>query len=133
MSTFNPEKRGEFVVAVSALDVVNTEGHHHAVGMAGSLLIDRIDEIECMAGEVALIGFRLDPDGKELRPEVSGPGFVEADVALIFGIGRSDVEVFVEEALRGIGVRVNDDGGIVDLAGLLADGVLRVDGKGKCD
>ena len=99
--------------------------------MAGRLLVDRIDKIERVSGEVSLVGFRFHPDGKELGAEVSGLGFVEADVAGIFGIGRSDVVVFVEEALRGIGVRVDDDGGVVNLAGLGADSGLRVDGNGK--
>ena len=39
----------------------------------------------------------------------------------VFWIGRSDVVVFVEEALRSIGVCVDDDGGVLDLAGFLAD------------
>ncbi len=131
MAAFNAEQGGELVLAVGALDVVDTEGHHHAVGMAGGLLVDRIDEIERVAGEMALVGFRLHPDGKELGAEIAGFRLVETDMALIFGIGRSDVVVFVEEALRGIGVRVDDDGRVVDLAGLLADRGLRVDGNGK--
>ena len=128
MAAFNAEQGGEFVLAVGALDVVDAEGHHHAVGMAGRLLVDRIDEIERVAGEVALVGFRFDPDGKELGAEIAGLGLVEADVAGVFGIGRSDVVVFVEKALRSIGMRVDDDGGVVDLAGLGADR-LRVAGE----
>ncbi len=52
-------------------------------------------------------------------------------MALIFGIGRSDVVVFVEEALRGIGVGIDDDGGVLNRASLLADGGLRVGENGK--
>jgi len=50
------------------------------------------------------ISFRINPDGKELRAQVAAFGFVEADVADIVGIGRAEVEVFVEETLRGVGV-----------------------------
>ena len=42
----------------------------YAVGMAGGLLIDRIDKIERLVGEVALVGVRLDPNGKKLGPKV---------------------------------------------------------------
>ena len=42
-------------------------------------------------------------------------------MAGILGIGRADVEAFVEKALRGVGVGVDDDGGIVNLAGARAD------------
>ena len=133
VAAFNAEQCGKFVFAVGALDVGDAESHHHAVGMAGGLLIDRIDEIERVAGEVALVGFRVHPDGEELGAEIAGLGLVEADVAGVFGIGRSDVVVFVEKALRRVGVRVDDDGGVVDLAGLGADGGLRVCGNDKSE
>ncbi len=80
---------------------------------------------------MALVGFRFHPDGKELGAEIAGLGLVKTEVAVILGIGRSDVEALVEEALRGIGMRVDDDGGVVDLARLGADLGLRADGKGK--
>src|SRR4029077_9947787 len=70
-------------------------------------------------------------DGKELGTQVSGLSLVEADVAVIFGVGRSDVVVFIEEALRSVGVRVDHDGGALNLLSFLADGVLCVDGNGK--
>src|ERR1700733_15823953 len=89
--------------------------------MTSGLLVDGVDEIECVAGEVALICFRLAPDGEKFRAQVSGLRFVEADVAVVAGIGRTDVVVFVEEALGRVGVRVDDDGGILNLAGLGAD------------
>ena len=69
----------------------------------------------------ALIGFGVDPDGEKFGAQISAAGFVEADVAGVFGIGRTDVEAFVEEALRGVGVGVDDDGRIVNLAGARAD------------
>ena len=48
----------------------------------------------------------------------------------VFGVGRSDVVVIVEEALRGIGVRVDHDGGVLNFHGLLADDGLRGQGNG---
>jgi hypothetical protein len=55
--------------------------------MTRGLFINGIDEIEGVLGEVTLIGFWIDPDGKELRAQVAGMGFVEADVADVLGIG----------------------------------------------
>jgi hypothetical protein len=58
--------------------------------MAGRLLVDGIDQVERVAGEVALVRFRIDPDGKELGAEIAGLGLVEADVAGVFGRSREE-------------------------------------------
>ena len=77
---------------------------------------------------------------KNSAPEISGLGLVETDVARIVGIGRSDIVIFVEEALRRVGVRVDDDGGVVNLAGFGADrlcarglSVGECEGKRECE
>jgi len=80
-----PSRAAELVLAVGALDVVDAEGHHHAVGMAGGLFVDGIDEIERVAGVVAFVSFGLDPDGEELGSKIARLCFVEADVAGVFG------------------------------------------------
>src|ERR1019366_2554598 len=133
VAAFNAEQGGELVLAMSAFDVGDTESHHHAIRMAGRLLINRIDEIERVAGEVALVGFRVYPDRKELGAEIADFGLVETDVAGVFGIGRSNVVVFVEKTLRSVGVRVDDDAGVVNLTGVGADGGLRVCGNDKSE
>src|ERR1700722_3266785 len=97
--------------------------------MARRLLIDGVDEIKGVMGEVALIRLRFDPDRKEFGTQVSGPSFVEADVAVILGIGRSDVVAFVEKALGCVGMRVDDDRRVLDLKSFLADNRLCTDGK----
>jgi hypothetical protein len=121
VAAFDTQERRELVLAVGALDVGSAEGHHHTVGMTGGLFVNRIDEVESMAGEVALIGFGLDPNGEELRAEIASPGLVEANVAYVLGVLGADVIVLVEEALRGVGVGIDDNGGVVDLVGLSAD------------
>jgi hypothetical protein len=55
VSAFDAQQGGELVLAVGALDVFDAEGHHHAVGMAGGLFVDGIDEIERVAGVVAFV------------------------------------------------------------------------------
>jgi hypothetical protein len=74
-----------------------------------------------MRSSVALVGHRLDPNGKELGAEVARFGLVKTEVALVLGIRRSDVPIFVEESLWSIGVGVDDDGRVLDLKGLLAN------------
>ena len=125
VAAFDAHERGEFVLAMGALDVGHGEGHHHAVGMMRRLLVDGIDEIERVAGEVALVSIGVDPDGKELRAEVAAAGFVEADVPRVIGIGRADVEVFVEKTLGRVGVGVDHDGGFLNRASLGADNDVR--------
>jgi hypothetical protein len=110
---------------VRALDVGHGKGHHHAVRMPRRLLIDRVDQIECMSGEVALVGLRFHPDGEELRAEIAAAGLIEADMPNVFGIGRSHVEAFVEKALGRVGMGVDNEGGIVNGASLGADRFIR--------
>ena len=125
VAAFDAHKRGEFVFLVGALDIGHGKGHHHAVGMTRGLLIDRIDEIECVAGEVALVSIGVYPDGEELRPQTAAAGFVEADVPRVIGIGRADVEAFVEKTLGRVGVGVDHDGGFLNRASLGADNDVR--------
>ena len=42
--------------------------HHHPVRMPGGLLVNGIDQIKRVPGEMALIGLRVDPDGKKSAP-----------------------------------------------------------------
>jgi len=94
--------------------------------MPRGLLIHRIDQIKRMPGEMALVGVWIHPDGKKLRAQVSAPCLVEADVANIFGIGRPEIEALVQKPLRRIGMRVDDERGIVNLLGSRADHDVRL-------
>ena len=82
--------------------------------MACRLLVNRIDHVERGLGEMSAGSFRIGPDGKEFRAQVAGAGFVQADVADVLGVGVADIEVLVKKALRRVGVRINDDGGVVN-------------------
>jgi hypothetical protein len=48
-------------------------------------------------------GFWIGPDGKKFGAQIAGAGFVEADVANVFGIGGADVKTFVKKTLRSVG------------------------------
>ena len=124
VAAFDAHERGELVFLVGALDIGHGKGHHHAVRMVRGLLVDRVDEIECVSGEVALVGLGIYPDGKELGAQIAAAGFVEADVAHVVGIGRADVEAFVEKTLGRVGMGVDYDGGFLNGASLGADGYI---------
>ncbi len=87
VAAFDAHQSGEFVLFVGALDIGHGKRHHHAIGMPRRLLVDGVDQIESVPGEVALVGFGIYPDGKELRAQIAAAGFVEADVADVVGIG----------------------------------------------
>src|ERR1700676_5484307 len=104
-----------------ALNIGNTKSHHHPVRMPRRLFINRIDQIERVVREMPLVGFRLDPNGEKLCPKVSSFCLVEADVAGIFGVGRSNIVVLVKKTLRSIGMSVDNNRRVLNLERLLAD------------
>ena len=90
-----------------------------------TIFLSVFDQIERVLGEMALIGFRVNPDGEKLRPEIAATSLVEAEVTHIVGIGRADIEAFVEKSLRRVGMSVYDDGGRVNRAGASTDSRAR--------
>src|SRR5215472_6552799 len=110
--------------------------------MFGGLLINRINEIQRAPSIVALELFGLNPNGKKFCTQVAASGFGEINMTVIAGRWTRHIEIFVEQALRGIGVGVNNDGGAMNLlwghpAGLscicaLRRG-LRREGQRKCE
>ena len=59
---------------------------------------------------------RIDPDGEELRVKITLPGGVEIEHAALQWIG--EVPAFVDEALRSVGVRVDNDSVGMNLSGI---------------
>ena len=55
-------QRGELMLTVRTLNVRCGKRHHHPVRMMRRLLVDRIDQIERVPGEVAFVRSRIDPD-----------------------------------------------------------------------
>src|SRR5579863_1351036 len=82
--------------------------------MSRGLLVDGINEIKRVFGEVPLVRLRIDPDGKKLSTQVTGTSLVQADMAEILGIGAADIEVIVHKTLGCVGVRVYDDGRVMN-------------------
>src|SRR2546423_15583562 len=82
---------------------------------------------------MAEAGSRLDPDGKKFRAQIAALNLPEVLVT-IMGIGvGGEIEALIEEALRRIGMCVNDDGGVVNGASLGRDiGGARIVSLSKC-
>src|ERR1700722_14821167 len=104
MPTFNPHQRGEFVFAVSTLDVIHRERHHHAVRMTRSLFIDGIDQIERVLGQMPSIRVGASPAKKKLRSQISAPLFVGPYMAAFLGSRRANIEFFVDKSRRRVGM-----------------------------
>ena len=79
--------------------------------MLRRLLVDRIDQLQRAPGIVALVQVRLDPDRKELRAEVALLGRLEIEIAAVQLVGK--IVVIINQPLRGIRMRVDNDGGVV--------------------
>lgn len=60
---------------------------------------------------------------KNSAPRLPARAFVEADVTNVFWIGCADVEILVEEALRGVGMGIYDNCGVVEGTGSRGDGL----------
>src|ERR1700722_13332615 len=132
MPALDTHQRSQLMFFMRALNISRGECHHHSVGMPRRLLVDGVDQIESVPGKMALIGFRIDPDGKEFGAQVAALRFVEADVPDVVRIGRAKIKVFIEKTLWRIGVRVNYKRGVVNGARLRRNHyVARVRGHGR--
>ena len=82
-------------------------------GCVADLFEGGVDEFEGAAGGgVGGVLAGVDPDGEELGVEVALLCGVVVEHAAVERVG--EVPVLVDEALRGVGVGVDDDGGVVD-------------------
>jgi hypothetical protein len=71
-------------------------------------------------GVLALVIRGLDPDGEEFGAQIPLVYGVEVQIATPQGL--SEVEVLIDKALRGVGVAVNDEGGLMNPCGALRFG-----------
>ena len=116
VAAFDADERGEDAVNVGLDDVFGGKAEAHGVGVFADLLVDAVDELQGAEGEAAAPCGGLDPGGEELGGEVAGAGGFEVQHAAVERVG--EVPGFVDEALRGVGVSVDDDGGSVDFGGI---------------
>ena len=104
-----PRRDGELSGLMGGEDVGGREAELKLPRVAANLLESGVDERErADGGLVGGVLARIDPGSKELGGEVALARGGEVDHAAVQG--RSEVPRFVEEALRGVGVGVDDDG-----------------------
>src|SRR5579864_5317485 len=118
MSALDAHQRSQlFLSPTLCLDnIFRAERHHHLVGMPRCLLVHCIDQVESALDEVAFVNVGSYPDGKELRTQISFLRFLQVDVALGYGSDRSDIEIFVNEALRSVRMSVDHNRRIMNFS-----------------
>jgi hypothetical protein len=89
--------------------------------MLADLLADSADLIESFLDSLRSGDFAGNPDGKENRAEVAVAHARDVDAAV--GVADAQVELVVEQALRGVVVRVDDDRRKVKFLGTLGNAV----------
>src|SRR5204863_8211180 len=104
---------------------IGRKSHHHPVGMMCCLLINGVDQVEAVPGQVTLSGLGIYPDREELGAEVPTSCLFKADVPDVIRIGGPNIVSLIQKALRRVGVRVNDQGRVMNLPCLGADSWVR--------
>ncbi len=69
-------QRSQFVLAMGPLNICYGKSHHHAIRMTRRLLVYGVDQIERVPRKVALIRFRIHPDGEKLRSKIAAARLV---------------------------------------------------------
>src|ERR1700677_4967634 len=82
------------------------------VRIFGDLQFYGVDQLERAARVLALVDDGLNPDGEKLRAQVAFVDGVEIEVAAVERI--AEIEVVIDEALRRVSVRINNDGRLFD-------------------
>src|SRR5690349_13547381 len=104
MAALDAHEGRKLVFAMPTFNVRGRESHTHSVGMLGSLLIHGINQRQSPMGVLALEFLGLNPDGEELSSQVSRLGLNKIEIALVSCRRIGQIEVFVKQALCGIGV-----------------------------
>ena len=116
MPALDPHQCGQLVLAVRGFDISGAEGHHHPIGMLARLLVNTVYELQRAVRILARVQRGLHPDGKKLGAKIAALRFLQVEMQVNGRLG--EVEVRIEEKLRGVRVRINDDRGIMDGFGL---------------
>jgi hypothetical protein len=107
VAAFETEKNAEAACAVGAEDVVRREGEREIVGMLAELLIDAVDELESAGGVAIAPLVGLNPYSEELGGEMAATRGREVEMTVAERSG--EVPGFIDEALRRVGVTVDDE------------------------
>src|SRR5690349_13789996 len=81
--------------------------------MPGGLLVHAVNQVHGPF-RIMAFEFRLNPDGEKLRSQIALLDLAKIDMAIGDRRVLAEVKVFVQEALRGVRVRVNDQRRLMD-------------------
>ena len=117
----NAHERGNLVLFLGLTNIVGGGGEDEIVGMLAHRFADGVDLIEGLLHRGRAENFTVDPDREKDGREsaITHPGNV--DVAI--GVWNGDIEMRIEEPLRGVVVGVDDDRGGLQLFRFIGDGV----------
>src|SRR6185437_7499299 len=116
VAALDPHQRREFVLLMNADNIVRRESHFHFVRMARRLLIDAVNQVhgtDCITAFEA--GF--DPYGEKFRAQIAFPYFVEVNLPFGDGSNFAQIEIFIEKALGGVRMRINNQCRLVNALG----------------
>ncbi len=120
VATFDPHECCKFVISMGLLDAFGRGDKLDLVVVFGGLLFDGVNKFQSAMCVLAFVESGLNPDGEEFGAQVSLLDGSEVEIARTERVGQ--IEVLVEKTLRGIGVCVDDDGGLMDPFGVLLFG-----------
>ncbi len=122
VAAFDAHEDGDFFLGVGAANVVGGGGEKQIVGMIADGGANGVDLVESFLDGGRALDAGVDEDGEEQRVEAAFAHAGNVDVAAA-GVALGEVVVLGEEELRGVGVRVEHDGGEVELVGVVGGGV----------
>src|SRR6266436_5404174 len=117
MAALDAHERGDLALLAGFSNFSRRRGQNHIVRMLADLLADRVNLDQRAVHGLGAGHLAGDPDGKENCAQIAFAHARKVNAAR--GAARSQIEFSVEEALRGVIVRVYDDGRKVQLASLL--------------
>ncbi len=106
VTSFDRHERGDPAFLVQAANIGGGSRERDFLGMRGDRGVQRVGQREC-ARQIVSLEFRLNPKREKLGGQSAG--LHARNVEVTVGKARAPIDVFVEEALRRVGVEVHDD------------------------
>ena len=119
VAAFDAHQDSNLSLFMRASNVIGSAGEGEIFRVFPHVLLDGIDLVESFLNRERAHGAAVNPDGKENGVHAAFAHAGDVDVAR--GIALAEVEIAGEEALSGVVVSVNDDGGEVESAGLIRE------------
>ena len=120
VAALDADERGGLVLLAGGADFIGSGGENEIVWMLADGFADGVDLIESELDGLWAGDLAGNPDGEEKGGEIA---FAHAgDVNATVGMANAEIEFGIKETLGGVVVRVDDDGGEMELFGFIGDG-----------